>query len=125
MNHKIAIPLIVAGLLSGCQTMEQSGIKTLIGAGVGGLAGSTIGGGNGNKAAIAIGALLGGLAGQNYGTSNTRRSTHSNVTVRACDHIYNAGERSSCERGVAQRNRERQQAAEQRAYDCGRYGRCN
>ena len=125
MNHKIAIPLVIVGLLGGCQTMEQSGINTLIGAGVGGLAGSTIGGGTGNKAAIAIGALLGGLAGQNYGTTNTRRNTRSNVTVRACDHIYNAGERSSCERGVSQRNLEHQRAAEQRAFDCGRYGRCN
>ena len=97
MNLKIAIPVvIVAGLLTGCQTMDQQRtMRTLLGAGVGGLAGSAIGGGNGNKAAIAIGTLLGGLAGQSYGAPDPRPREPRFATE-----------------------------AERRAYECGKFGRC-
>jgi len=47
------------------------------------------------------------------------------VTVGQCNHISNDGARSSCERGVAEKDRASQRQAEQRAYQCGRYGRCN
>ena len=47
------------------------------------------------------------------------------VTVGQCNHIANDGARASCERGVAERDRMAQRQAEQRAYQCGRYGRCN
>ena len=42
-----------------------------------------------------------------------------------CSHIINEGVRSSCERGLADRAQEAQRLAEQKAYQCSRYGRCN
>ena len=47
------------------------------------------------------------------------------VGVSQCNHIRNSGARAACEQGVAERDRQRQQQAEDHAYQCGRYGRCD
>ena len=41
-----------------------------------------------------------------------------------CSDIENDGVRSSCERGLADRARQVQRLAEQKAYQCARYGKC-
>ena len=71
---------------------------------------------------MATTAVLGTILGAEL-LSGTLSQSH--VTVGQCNNITNAGARGSCERGVAERDRELQRQAEQRAYQCGRYGRCN
>jgi len=114
--------------LSACQTNNPRTGGALIGGLTGGLLGNTIGKGSGRTAAILGGAILGTLvgselAGGNQGHGQPQQRTV--VTVGQCNHIANDGARSSCERGVAERDRASQKQAEQRAYQCGRYGRCN
>ena len=125
--------------LSACHMQNPRTGGALVGGLTGGLLGNTIGSGSGRTAAILGGAVLGTIVGselaggsghnsnhnpqQNHGSGHN--SNHSSVGVRQCDYIRNAGARSSCERGVAERDRAAQRQSEQRAYQCGRYGRCN
>ena len=114
--------------LSACQTSNPRAGGALIGGVTGGLLGNTVGKGNGRTAATIGGAILGTLvgaelAGGTIGGGQPQQRTV--VTVGQCNHIANAGARSSCERGVAERDREAQRQAERNAYECGRYGRCN
>lgn len=115
--------------LSACQTNNPRTGGALVGGLTGGLLGNTIGKGSGRTAAILGGAILGTivgaeLAGGNQGYEQPQQRTV--VTVGQCNHIANAGARSSCERGVAERDRASQKQSEQRAYQCGRYGNeCN
>ena len=114
--------------LSACQTHNPRTGGALIGGLTGGLLGNTIGSGSGRTAAILGGAILGTLIGSELvgGTIRGRQPQQRTVvTVGQCNHIANDGVRSSCERGVAERDRAAQRQAEQRAYQCGRYGRCN
>jgi predicted lipid-binding transport protein (Tim44 family) len=115
--------------LSACQTTNPRAGGALIGGVTGGLLGNTVGKGNGRTAATIGGAILGTLVGRelagpanNNGYQPQQRTV---VTVGKCGHISNDGARSSCERGVAERDRASQKQAEQSAYQCGRYGRCN
>jgi len=121
--------------LSACLTNNQSG-GALLGGAAGGLLGNTIGGGSGNTAATIGGAILGTIAGSQVGASMDRPQTTTTIVQQSpvtynqwvpdeCDQLTNPGVRSACERGVAERNRERQRNAEQRAYQCGRYGTCD
>jgi len=114
--------------LSACQTNNPRTGGALVGGLTGGLLGNTIGKGSGRTAAIVGGAILGTivgaeLAGGNRGYGQPQQRTV--VTVGQCNNISNAGARASCERGVAEKDRESQRQAEQNAYQCGRYGRCN
>jgi uncharacterized protein YcfJ len=116
--------------LSACQTHNPRTGGALIGGLTGGLLGNTIGSGSGRTAAILGGAILGTivgseLAGGTHGQGQSQSQQRTKVTVGQCNHISNDGARSSCERGVAERDRASQRQAEQRAYQCGRYGRCN
>ena len=116
--------------LSACQAHNPRTGGALIGGLTGGLLGNTIGKGSGRTAAILGGAILGTLvgaelAGGNRGYGQPQLQQRTVVTVGQCNHIANDGVRSSCERGVAERDRAAQRQAEQRAYQCGRYGRCN
>ena len=129
--------LLLAGAcllaLSACQMNNQTG-GALLGGAAGGLLGNTIGKGSGRTAAIVGGTLLGTFAGSQLGASMDRpRSVivqqpqvpYNQRTTAECGHLTNPGVRSACERGIAERNRQRQRQAEQRAYQCGRTGRCN
>ena len=114
--------------LSACQVHNPQTQGALIGGLTGGLLGNTIGKGSGRTAAILGGAVLGSIVGSNLagGTPVNNQPQHRTVvTVGQCNHIANDGVRSSCERGVAERDRAAQRQSEQRAYQCGRYGRCN
>ena len=126
--------LLLAGAcllaLSACQTNNPRTGGALVGGLTGGLLGNTIGKGSGRTAAIVGGAILGTivgaeLAGGNRGYGQPQPQQRTVVTVGQCNHISNDGARSSCERGVAEKDRASQRQAEQRAYQCGRYGRCN
>ena len=121
--------------LSACLTNNQSG-GALLGGAAGGLLGNTIGGGSGNTVATIGGAILGTIAGSQVGASMDRPQTTTTIvqqspvpykqwTPSECAILTNPGVRSACERGIAERNRERQRNAEQRAYQCGRYGKCD
>ena len=108
--------------LSACHTHNPKTGGALAGGLVGGLLGNTIGKGSGTTAAILGGAVLGTILGAEL-IGGTFSQSH--VTVGQCNNITNDGARASCERGGAERDRELQRQAEQRAYQCGRYGRCN
>ena len=114
--------------LSACQAHNPSTGGAVIGGLTGGLLGNTIGNGSGKIIATVGGAILGTLVGSELagGThAHNQPQRRTVVTVGQCNHITNDGARSSCERGVAERDRAAQRQAEQRAYQCGRYGRCN
>ena len=116
--------------LSACQAHNPRTGGALIGGLTGGLLGNTIGKGSGKTVATVGGAILGTivgseLAGGNRGHGGGHNHGHGSVGVRQCDHIGNAGVRSACERGVSERDRQRQHQAEDYAYQCGRYGRCD
>ena len=124
--------LLLAGAcllaLSACQAHNPQTQGALIGGLAGGLLGNTVGSGSGKIIATVGGAILGIIVGSNlvsgtYTHNQPQRRTV--VTVGQCNHISNDGARASCERGVAERDREAQRQAEQNAYECGRYGRCN
>ncbi len=132
---KLLIVAVSAIALSGCLATNQQG-GTLVGAGVGGLLGSQIGRGTGKLVTTGLGVLVGALAGQAVGQhmdqpptivykeAPSPRSAVAPQSNNRCSHIVNDGVRSSCERGLADRRREAQRVAEQRAYQCSRYGKC-
>jgi uncharacterized protein YcfJ len=114
--------------LSACQAHNPRTGGALLGGLTGGLLGNTIGKGSGRTAAILGGAILGTivgaeLAGGNRGYGQPQQRTV--VNVGQCNNIANDGARASCERGVAEKDRAMQRQAEQSAYQCGRYGKCN
>ena len=131
---KLLIVAVSAIALSGCLATNQQG-GTLIGAVTGGLLGSQVGSGTGKLVATGLGVLAGAMAGQAVGQHMDRPPTivyketapRSVAAPRAnnrCSYIENDGVRSSCERGLADRRREAQRAAERRAYKCSRYRKC-
>ena len=115
---------------------EDFNLGSIIGGLAGGVLGSTIGKGSGKLWATGAGAVLGTVVGTNLGTRNQNTHAHNdnnqsyyrqraNTTYSPCARIVNEGARAACERGVAERHQIAQRQAEQRAYECGRYGRCN
>lgn len=125
---KLLAGCAIVALLAGCNvTNQQSG--TLLGAGAGGLLGSQIGSGSGRLLATGIGVLLGAAAGNAVGQNIDRPRTtviyRNGAPLGPCSNITNAGVRSSCQRGLADRRAQEQRAAERQAYQCSRYGRCN
>ena len=125
--NKIFVTSIAVLMLAGCNATNQQKGALLGGVG-GGLLGNTIGKGSGNTAATIGGAILGTIAGSAVGESMDRPNQ---VIVQQapgsseCSGIVNPGVRASCERGVSERNAAAQRRAEQSAYQCARYGRCN
>ena len=116
--------------LSACQAHNPRTGGALIGGLTGGLLGNTIGKGSGKTIATVGGAILGTivgseLAGGNRGQGGGHNHGHGSIGVSQCDHIGNAGARASCEQGVSERDRQKQRQAEDYAYQCGRYGRCD
>ena len=110
-------------------------VGSVVGGLFGGVLGSTVGKGSGKLWATGTGAVLGTIVGTNLGKNNRNTHAHSdynqyynqraNATYSPCARIVNDGARAACERGVAERHQIAQRQAEQRAYECGRYGRCN
>ena len=129
---KLLIVAVSAIALSGCLATNQQG-GTLIGAVTGGLLGSQVGSGTGKLVATGLGVLAGAMTGQAVGQHMDRPpavvyqsgvTPLNEVASGPCSNITNSGVRSSCERGHADKRREVQRAAERRAYQCSRYGRC-
>ena len=121
---------LLALSVSACQAHNPRTGGALIGGLAGGLLGNTVGKGSGRTIATVGGAILGTivgseLAGGNHGHGSGHNPVQSSVGVRQCNYIGNAGARASCEQGVSERDRQRQRQAEQNAYQCGRYGRCD
>ena len=113
-------------LLSGClATNQQKG--AVIGGATGGILGNQIGGGSGKVIATGVGVLLGAITGAAVGQNMDKLPTvvyQNGVAPGPCSNIENSGVRSSCQRGLADRKREEQRRAEQRAYHCSRYEKC-
>ena len=113
--------------LSACQAHNPQTQGALIGGLTGGLLGSTVGKGSGRMLATGAGAVLGTLVGLSNAQGQARQPQNYNNYVSnnlgRCSNIMNTGARSACEQGVAERNRILQREMEQRAYQCGRYGR--
>ena len=130
---KLLVVAVSAIVLSGCVVTNQQG-GTLVGAGLGGLLGSQFGGGTGQLAATGLGVLAGGLLGNQIGSHMDQPQQQPQQTIvynnaapqsnNQCSYIKNDGIRSSCERGLADRHREIQRQAEQRAYQCSRWRKC-
>ena len=128
MKKLLVVAAVSAIVLSGCVVTNQQG-GTLVGAGLGGLLGSQFGSGTGQLAATGLGVLAGGLLGSQIGQHMDQPTTivYNNAAPQLnnqCSHIKNDGVRSSCERGLADRARQVQRLAEQKAYQCARYGKC-
>ena len=120
---------ICVTLLSGClATNQQRG--AVIGGTAGGILGNQIGGGTGKTIATGVGVLLGAMTGSAVGENMDKPKTviYQNKVNRVdcgpCCHIQNDGVRNSCEQGIADRRRHEQRQAEERAYQCSRFGRC-
>ena len=132
---KLLIVAVSAIALSGCLATNQQG-GAVIGGITGGILGNQIGGGSGKTLATGIGVLLGAMTGSAIGQNMDRpptiiykevaprRGTVAPRSNNRCSYIGNDGVRSSCERGLADRRREAQRAAERRAYKCSRYRKC-
>ena len=121
---------LLALSVTACQAHNPRTGGALIGGLTGGLLGNTIGKGSGKTVATVGGAILGTivgseLAGGNQGHGGGHNHGHGSIGVSQCDHIGNAGVRAACEQGVSERDRQQQRQAEDYAYQCGRYGRCD
>jgi|TARA_R110000822_G_C15127334_1_gene474710 outer membrane lipoprotein SlyB len=112
---------------SACSPDDGRLTSALIGGAAGGIMGNTIGGGSGKTTASIGGAIIGTLVGLNNAQGQVRQpksyNNHVSNNLGGCGNIVNTGARSACERGVSERNRIIQREMEQRAYQCGRYGR--
>ena len=123
--YAIAIVAIMA--LSGCNA-HGGGVSNktkgaLLGGVAGGFVGNQIGGGSGNAAATALGAVLGLVAGQSLiqdAPVQQPAPVQSYVGSGSCNQYSNQGARSACNRGVSERENERQRRLEQEAYRAGR-----
>ncbi len=142
MKSTLLAAVAATVLLTGCNT-TFNGVQTaqndnlvplIIGGAAGGLLGNQIGKGTGKTVSTALGAVIGATVGTNLSRRNApvtpvQRYPNYHYTTSTnlgtCDHIQNPGARSQCERGVSERNRHIQASEEKRAYDCGRWGRCN
>ena len=125
---KLLIVAVSAIALSGCLATNQQG-GTLIGAATGGLLGSQVGSGTGKLVATGLGVLAGAMTGNVIGQHIDQPATivyreAAPQSNNQCSYIKNDGIRSSCERGLADRHREIQRQAEQRAYQCSRWRKC-
>ena len=112
---------------SACVPDDGRLANAIIGGAAGGIMGNTIGSGSGKATASIGGAILGTLVGLSNAQGQARQPQNYNNYVSnnlgRCSNIMNTGARSACEQGVAERNRILQREMEQRAYQCGRYGR--
>ena len=72
------------------------------------------------KKLLLVGACLIALSACNVTVGGLR-----SIGVNQCNYIGNAGARAACEQGVAERDRQKQQQAEDFAYQCGRHGHCD
>ena len=112
---------------SACAPDDGRLATAIIGGAAGGIMGNTIGSGSGKATASIGGAILGTLVGLSNAQGQARQPQNYNNYVSnnlgRCSNIMNTGARSACEQGVAERNRILQREMEQRAYQCGRYGR--
>ena len=131
MKKSLAIAVVAATMLTGCQTSAEANdqwLGPILGGVAGGFIGNQFGKGTGKTAATAFGAVSGVLLGQHLQRPVSPRHMHggyvnrapAHVVVTSCDTYYNPGARAACNRGVADRNRAHQRRVERRAYQAGR-----
>ena len=122
MFRSMLIVSAVLIALTGCQTTNRT-TGALVGGLAGGLLGNTIGKGSGNKVSTAAGAIIGTIVGSQMGGNMDRQHQHNAPMTyggySACAKYGNSGARAACNRGVAQRNAQRQRNLENQAYQDG------
>ena len=122
MKHLLKTTAVVAIVaLSGCNAhgggLSNKTKGAVLGGVAGGFVGNQFGGGSGNAAATALGAVLGVVAGQSLIQD---APVQSYVGSGSCNQYSNQGARAACNRGVSERENERQRRLEQEAYRAGR-----
>jgi len=123
----------MCALLAGCNAhssgFNNSQMGTVIGGVAGGVVGNQFGKGSGKTAATALGAVIGAMTGNNVGASMDRPRViyqqppviyRPQVGSGRCAGYANEGVRAACNRGVAEREAERQRRLEEDAYRRGR-----
>jgi uncharacterized protein YcfJ len=132
MKHLLKTTAVVAIVaLSGCNA-HSGGLSNktkgaLLGGVAGGFVGNQIGGGSGNAAATALGAVLGVIAGQSLSQDAPvqqpapfYQTNQPYMSSGSCSQYTNQGARAACNRGIAERENQRQIRLEEEAYRAGR-----
>ena len=123
MFRSMLIVSAIAIALTGCQTTNQA-TGGIVGGVAGALLGNTIGKGSGRNVSTAAGAIIGTIVGSQMGANmdQPRRPVYNQTYTggySACAKYTNSGARAACNRGVAQRNAQRQRNLENQAYQDG------
>jgi hypothetical protein len=134
MKHLLKTTAVVAIVaLSGCNAHSGGLSNKTKGAVLGGVAGGFVGNqfgrGSGNAAATALGAVLGVIAGQSLSQDTPApvqqpapfvQMDQPYMSSGSCSQYTNQGARAACNRGVAERENQRQLRLEEEAYRAGR-----
>ena len=125
----------MVAVLAGCNAhsggFNNAQMGTVIGGVAGGVVGNHFGKGSGKTAATAVGAVIGAMTGSSVGSHMDRPHNTRTVIVReprryrrhgsgVCAGYANEGVRAACNRGVAEREAQRQRDAELDDYHRGR-----
>ena len=123
MKHLLKTTAVVAIVaLSGCNAhgggLSNKTKGAVLGGVAGGFVGNQFGRGSGNAAATALGAVLGVIAGQSLTQDVPVQQPY--MSSGSCSQYTNQGARAACNRGVAERENQRQNRLEREAYRAGR-----
>jgi len=125
MKHLLKTTAVVAIVaLSGCNAhgggLSNKTKGAVLGGVAGGFVGNQFGRGSGNAAATALGAVLGVIAGQSLSQDTPTPVQQPYMSSGSCSQYTNQGARAACNRGVAERENQRQLRLEEEAYRAGR-----
>ena len=132
MKHLLKTTAVVAIVaLSGCNAhgggLSNKTKGAVLGGVAGGFVGNQFGRGSGNAAATALGTVLGVIAGQSLSQDAPVQQplpfyqmNQPYMSSGSCSQYTNQGARAACNRGVSERENERQRRLEQEAYRAGR-----
>ena len=137
MKKTLAVVAVAATMMTAAipAKANEFPLGPILGGVAGGFIGNQFGRGRGNTIATAMGAVGGLLLGQQlprpsaptYGgyqgyapEPRYRRYHRSHVVTTSCDAYRNPGARAACNRGIAERENQRQLRLEEEAYRAGR-----
>jgi len=132
MKHLLKTTAVVAiVVLSGCNAhgggLSNKTKGAVLGGVAGGFVGNQFGRGSGNAAATALGAVLGVIAGQSLSQDAPVQQplpfyqmNQPYMSSGSCNQYTNRGARAACNRGIAERENQRQLRLEEEAYRAGR-----
>jgi len=132
MKHLLKTTAVVAIVaLSGCNAhgggLSNKTKGAVLGGVAGGFVGNQFGRGSGNAAATALGTVLGVIAGQSLSQDAPVQQplpfyqmNQPYMSSGSCNQYTNRGARAACNRGIAERENQRQLRLEEEAYRAGR-----